>query len=276
MGPLARVEAAMQIIDDAWYRISTSEVVPDAPDRTMRSFGTFDFFEGDVFVDTGTTTRDVEIAVEEWDAEPPLLISDGGGFAEVVEISVPFEVARLRVLEASGSQALALEFEGGEGCYRLRLYARYLDPRRQRHLLRLWPAPAAREWIYQLDDDAQPVERPDRSGTETFAVTMTAGQATVVRREVDQMAIMETQTGDIDDIVEDCLQISAAIESRAAPAGEAAVALTVRQWKVALAVLDQRALDVGDPDWAREIRRVHDVIDAQIGERLPPGRVLGL
>lgn len=276
MRPLASVEAAVRIVEDEWYRISTSDVVPDAPDRTMRSFGTFDFFGGDLFIDTGTTTRDLDIAVEEWGAEPPLRISNGGGFAKVAEISVPFEAARLRLLKANGFQALTLNLEGGVGDYRLRLYARYLDVRHQRHLLRIWPAPPAREWTYQLDDDAQPVQRPDRTGTETLQVTMTAEQANIARREVEQMAIMETQSGDIDDIVEDCHQISDAIEALAVPAGEVAIALTTRQWKVVLAVLDQRGTDVGEPNWARRIRHAHEVIDVQIGDRLPPGRVLGL
>ncbi|MFD0540841.1 hypothetical protein ACFQY7_50535 [Actinomadura luteofluorescens] len=53
-------------------------------------------------------------------------------------------------------------------------------------------------------------------------------------------------------------------------------ALTVRQWKVALAVLDHRAEVVGEPDWAERLRRVHETIVAQVGNRLPPGRVYGL
>ncbi len=129
---------------------------------------------------------------------------DTGGFAEVVESSVSFEAARLRVLSASGLQALALDLEGGTGMYRLRLYSRYLDTRRQWHLLRLWPAVTAPEWIYQLDDDGQPIERPDRTATETFEVKMTTDQVGIVRAEVRKMALMEIEEGDVDDIVEDC------------------------------------------------------------------------
>jgi hypothetical protein len=274
--PLARADATVQITEKEWYRISTSDTVPDAPDRTMRSYGTFDLFEGDVFVDTGTTARDVDITVEEWGIEPPLRITDSGGFAEVVEISVPFQAAGLRVLEANGSELLALDLEGGTGIYRLRLYSRYLDIRRQRHLLRLWPAPTAREWIYQLDDDAQPVERPDRTSTETFEVMMTAGQANIIRIEAQEMSIIEAQAGDIDDIVEDCLQIRDAIEYRAAPAGKVSVALTARQWKVALAVLEHRSSLASDLVEAGTMRHTGNVVLTQVGDRLPPGRVYGL
>jgi hypothetical protein len=274
--PLATADATVHVTEDEWYRISTSDTVPGAPDRTMRSYGTLDLFEGDVFVGTGSTTRDIDIAVEEWGSEPPLRINDSGGFAEVVEMSVPIEAARLRVLEANGSPALALDLEGGTGAYRLRLYSKYLDIRRKRHLLRLWPAPAAPEWTYQLDDDSQPVERPDRAATETFEVTMTADQASVVRTEVQEMAVMEIQSGDIDDIVEDCQQIRDIIDSYAVSAGEVTVALTARQWKVALAVLEHNSNLASDPARADAMRRIQEVIVSQAGHRLPPGRVYGV
>jgi hypothetical protein len=164
--PLATADATVHVTEDEWYRISTSDTVPGAPDRTMRSYGTLDLFEGDVFVGTGTTTRDIDIAVEEWGSEPPLRINDSGGFAEVVEMSVPIEAARLRVLEANGSPALALDLEGGTGAYRLRLYSKYLDIRRKRHLLRLWPAPAAPEWTMtthsRLNGPTAPPPKPLR------------------------------------------------------------------------------------------------------------------
>lgn len=286
MPPLGRADATVHISEDAWYRIATGDVVIGAPDRTMRSYGTLDRFEGDVLVDTGTTARTVDITVEEWGAEPDLR-APGGRFAEVVEDSVPFEAARLRVLEADGSELLAIDLRGGTGDYRLRLYSRYLDTRHVRHLLRLWPAPTAREWHYQLDeDDGQPVERPDRSSTETFAVTMTSAQAKTIETETRQMVILETQAGDIDDVVEDCLQISDVIGEPADRARQVAVALTARQWKVALAVLEQRSTDADDAyaegldpdaaDAAVTMRRTHELIVSQIGDRLPAGRVLGL
>jgi hypothetical protein len=273
--PLATADASVHITEDEWYRISTRDTIPDAPDRTRRSHGTLDLFEGDVFVSTGTTARDIDIAVEEWGIEPPLRIDDSGGFAQVVEISVRFEAARLRVLEANGSPALAVELQGGTGAYRLRLHSRYLDIRRQQHLLRLWPAPTAREWIYRLDDDAQPVERPDRTATEIIDVTMTADQANIVRAEVQEMAVMEVQSGDIDDIVEDCHQIRDIIDSHAVSTGELSVALTARQWKVALAVLEHHSELASEPAEADTMRRIRDVIVSQVGH-LPPGRVYGL
>lgn len=276
MHPLATADATVHIREDEWYRISTSDAVPGAPDRTMRSYGTLDLFEGDVFVGTGTTARDIDIAVEEWGVEPPLRITTSGGFAEVVEISVPFEAPRLRLLEANGSQALAMDLEDGAGAYRLRLYSQYLDIRHKRHLLRLWPAPTEREWTYQLDDDAQPVDRPGRTATETFEVTMTADQASTVRTEVQEMAVMEIQSGDIDDIVEDCQQIRDVIDSHAVSAGEVTVALTARQWKVALAVLEHHSDLASDPARADAMRRIRDVIISQVGRRLPPGRVYGV
>jgi hypothetical protein len=276
MRPLATGDATLHIGEDEWYRISTSDTVPLAPDRTMRSYGTLDQFEGDVFVSTGTTASDIDITVEEWGIEPPLRINDSGRFAEVVEISVPFEAARLRVLAANGSQALALDLEGGTGAYRLRLYSQYLDIRRQRHLLRLWPAPAAQVWIYQLDNDAQPVDRPDRTATETFEVTMTADQAYIVRTEAQEMAVMEIQSGDIDDIAQDCEQIRDAIDSDAVSAGEVSVALTARQWKVALAVLEHQSDLASDPADAHAMRHIRDMIVSQVGRLLPPGRVYGL
>lgn len=276
MRMLASADATVQVIEDEWYRISTSDIVPDAPDRTMRSYGTLGLFEGDVFVDTGTTARDVAITVEEWSTEPPLRIADSGGFAEVVETSVPFEATRLRVLEANGSEALALDLNGGISTYRLRLYSRYLDVRRIQHLLRLWPAPTDKVWIYQLDEDGQPAQRPDRSATDTLGVTMTAGQANTIGLEAEVMAVLEVQDGDIDDIVEDCLQIRDLIPDRADPAPRVTVALTVRQWKVALAVLDHRSTSFVEPDRAEAMADVRDLIEAQIGDRLPPGRVYGV
>jgi hypothetical protein len=274
--PLARADATVRIREDEWYRISTGDTVPGAPDRTMRSYGTLDLFEGDVFVSTGTTARDIDIAIEEWGIEPPLRINDSGGFAEVVEISVPFAAALLRVFEANGSQALALDLEGGTGVYRLRLYSQNLDICHKRFLLRLWPAPTAREWTYQLDDEAQPVERPDRAATETFEVMMTADQAIIVRTEVQEMAVVEIQSGDIDDIVEDCHQIRDIIDSHAVSAGEVSVLLTARQWKVALAVLEHHSDLASDPARADAMRRIRDGIVSQAGNHLPPGRVYGL
>ncbi|RFS82206.1 hypothetical protein D0T12_28640 [Actinomadura spongiicola] len=165
---------------------------------------------------------------------------------------------------------------GGAGDYQLRLYARYLNVRHQRHLLRLWPSPKAPMWTYQLDDEAQPIERPDRTGTETLQVTMTADQLDTLRLEVEQMALLETWSGDIDDIVEDCRQITDATEPLTATSDDVTVALTVRQWKVVLAVLEQRGPEVPKQDRARCIRQTHKVIDTQIRHRLPPGRVLGI
>ncbi|RKS79687.1 hypothetical protein BZB76_1162 [Actinomadura pelletieri DSM 43383] len=275
MSPLDRAEAAVQVSEDGWYRVSTGDLVPDAPDWTMRNFGTFNFSEGDLFIGTGTTTHVVDIAVELWSEPPPLRLSGGGGWAEVAEVSVPFMVARLRILDAEGSQALALDFDGGADDYRLRLYARYLDVQRQRHLLLLWPSPKAPRWTYQLDDDAQPIERPDRTGTETLQATMSADQLDTLRLEVEQMALLQTWAGDIDDIVEDCRQITGATEPLTATSDDVTVALTVRQWKVVLAVLEQRGPEVPEQDRARCIRQTHEVIDTQIGDRLPPGRVLG-
>ena len=42
MRPLGTADATVRIREDDWYRISTSGTVPDAPDRTMRSYGTLD------------------------------------------------------------------------------------------------------------------------------------------------------------------------------------------------------------------------------------------
>ncbi|MFD0540840.1 hypothetical protein ACFQY7_50530 [Actinomadura luteofluorescens] len=154
MQPLASAEGVARTIEDAWYRISTAEDVPAVPDRTRRGHGTLDVFAGDLLIDAGTTTGTVEITVEEWAAEPPLHAAPGG-FAEVVETSVPFRVARVRVLAADGSDVLALGLNGGAGDYRLRLYSRFLDPRSQAHVLRLWPAAAARDWHYRLDDEGR-------------------------------------------------------------------------------------------------------------------------
>ncbi|MCO5994763.1 hypothetical protein [Actinoallomurus rhizosphaericola] len=275
MRPLATADAAVRIESDEWYRISTGDAVPDAPDRTTRSYGTLDLFEGDVFVNTGTTARDIDIDIEEWSVEPPLRIDDSDGFAEVVEISVSFETARLRIFAANGSQKLALDLEGGAGTYRLRLHSQYLDIRHKRHLLRLWPASMTQEWTYQLDHDRQPVERPDRT-TETFEVTMTADQANIVRTEVRAMAALEIQNGDIDDIVEDCQQIRAVIESHDVSTGQLPVALTARQWKVTLATLEHPGSLASDPVRAEAMRRIRDEIVSQIGHHLPPGRVYGL
>lgn len=275
MLPLAAADATVQIIEDEWYRISTQDIVPQPPNRAMRSYGTLDLFEGDVFVGTGTTARDVDITIEEWGDEAPLRISGNGRFAEVVEMSVTFETDRLRILAADGSQLLALDLEGGAGSYRLRLYSRYLDVRRQRHLLRIWPAPKEPEWIYQLDHDAQPVERPDRTAGETLEVAMTPDEANIVRTEVQQMAVLEVQNGDIDDIVEDCDRIRDTIDAHSASADDVPVALTARQWKVAIAVLEHHSNLASDPSDAEAMRNVQNLIVSAIGHRLPPGRVYG-
>lgn len=275
MHPLASAEGTVHIVGDEWYRISTREDVSAAPDRTMRSYGTLDAFEGDVFIDTGTTTGVVDVVVEEWAAEPALEVT-GGGFAEVVETSVSFDAARLRVVAASGPEVLALDLGSGTGDYRLRLYSQFLTPRHQTHLLRVWPAPAAREWNYHLDDVGRPVPRPDRNATESLTVSMTHEQANTLFMEAQEMALLETQKGDIDDIVEDCLRIRDIVGYRAEPTGDVTLALTARQWKVALAVLGHRGTAVIEADWAQALRRTHDVIDSQIGNRLPPGRVYGL
>ncbi|NDU71584.1 hypothetical protein GWI34_02940 [Actinomadura sp. DSM 109109] len=273
MHPLASAEGAASTTGDTWYRISTGDDVPTAPDRTRRSHGTVDVFQGDLFIDAGTTTATVEITMEAWAAEPPLRAAPGG-FAEVVETSVAVRAARVRVLAADGSEVLALD--AGAGDHRLRLYSRFLDPRRQTHLLRLWPAAPARDWDYALDGDGQPVPRPDRGATETLTVAMPADQANALRMEVEETALLETQRGDVDDVVEDCLRIRELVEYRTDPAGEVRPALTARQWKVALAVLDHRAEVVAEPDWAERLRAAHQTITAQIGSRLPPGRVYGL
>ncbi|MFI0366271.1 hypothetical protein ACH35V_00245 [Actinomadura sp. 1N219] len=285
MHPLASAGATVQVTENGWYQISTSDVVAAAPSRTMpgRSYPTLDFHKGDVIVDTGNTDGVVDIAVEEWGAEPALHIPGSGGFAEVVEESVPFEAARLRILAADGSQLLALDLAGGIGNYRLRLYSRYLNPRRQRHLLRLWPAPAAPMWDYHLDEDGRPMERPDRTTTETLTVVLSAEQADTLWNEVNEMALNEVTNGDVDDIVEDCHRICDIIPARNDRAQQAA--LTVRQWKVALAVLEHRNtfFDEVDPDddpdaadAAATMRRTRKAIISQIGDRLPAGRVLGL
>ncbi|MBO2464502.1 hypothetical protein [Actinomadura violacea] len=275
MHPIAAVDATAQIAGDEWYRISTQDIVPEPPNRAMRSFGTFDLFEGDVFVDTGTTTRDVDITVEEWASEAPLRIAGDRRFAEVVEMSVTLLTRRLRILAADGTQLLARDLDGGAGSYRMRLYARYLDVRRQRHLLRLWPAPAKPMWIYQLDRDGQPIERPDRATSEILEVAMTPDQASIVRTEVEQMAIMEIQNGDIDDIVEDCDRIRDSITVHAGAGGVEQVALTPRQWKVAIAVLEHHSGLAPTPSDAEALRHVRDLIVSAIGHRLPAGRVYG-
>ncbi|MFI0404839.1 hypothetical protein [Actinomadura sp. 3N508] len=274
MHPLASAQGVLHVTTDQWYRISTSDNPPAVPDLTMRSQGTLSTFAGDMLVDTGTTTSVVDITAEDWAAEPPLHVA-GGSFAEVAEASVSFSTERLRVLAADGSEVLALDLGGGTG-HRLRLYSRYLTPRHQTHLLRFWPVPAAAPaWDYQLDDDGQPIARPDRSATATLAVTMTAEQANTLSIEAQEMAFSEVQNGDIDDIAEDCEQIRDIIGYQAEPAGDVTVALTPRQWKVALATLEHRSGTGEEDDHAGSMQRIVETIQRQVGDRLPPGRVFG-
>ncbi|GAA4235596.1 hypothetical protein GCM10022254_43180 [Actinomadura meridiana] len=274
MPPLASSQGVVHIVTEQWYRISTSDNLPAVPDLTMRSHGTLDAFEGDVLVNTGTTASVIDITAEDWAAEPPLRVA-GGSFAEVTETFVSVGAGRLRVLAASGPEVLALDL-GGDAGHRLRLYSRYLTPRHQTHLLRLWPVPAAApDWDYQIDDDGQPIVRPDRSSTETLTVTMTTEQCNTLSTEVQEMALSEIQNGDIDDIAEDCREIRDIIGYKTEPGGEVPVTLTTRQWKVALATLEHRS-HIGEvDDYTRSMLYVLDTIRRQVSDRLPRGRVFG-
>lgn len=281
MRPLGSADATVLITENGWYQLTTSGTAAHGRTMPKLSYPTLGFRDRDLVVGTGNTDGVVDITVEEWGSEPALRIHGSGGFAEVVEMSVPFEAARLRVLAAGGSQLLTLDLAGGIGTYRVRLYSHYLGPRHKRHLLRLWPAPAARIWDYHLDEKGQPKERPDRSATDTLVVVLSAEQVDTLWDEANEMALLEVTNGDIDDIVEDCRQICDIVPARSDRAQQ--VALTARQWKVALAVLEHRSasfdeLDSVDPDAAdaaATMRRTRDLIISQIGDRLPAGRVLG-
>jgi hypothetical protein len=274
---VGRATTSLRIGEEEYYLVSADETAPEVG-RPVITYGASLFgptSSGVIVVPTSAPVRQVDVTVEEWE-DSPALHRAGGGFARVAEISAAFHLSRLRLLNADGSDSVTLELTGGAGMYRLRLHTVHLDHSHERHLLRLWPADEARPWDYQLDEDGAPIERPDRSATETLTVTMTAEQANTIGIEAQEMAILESQAGDIDDIVEDCLRISDIIPHHNAPAAQVTVALTIRQWKVALAVLDHRGPIVGESHSAEVMRRTRDVIDAQIGSRLPPGRVYGV
>lgn len=275
--PVGRAKESLRIGEEEYYLVAADETAPEVG-RPVLTYGASLFgptSSGVIVVHTSAPVRQVDVTVEEWE-ELPTLHRAGGGFAAVGEISAAFHLARLRLLNSDGSDSATLELAGGAGMYRLRLHTAHLDHSHERHLLWIWPADEARPWDYQLDESGAPVERPDRSATETLAVTMTAGQANTIELEAQEMAILESQAGDIDDIVEDCLQIDDIVPYRADPTPQVTVALTARQWKVVLAVLEHRITVVSEPDRVEDLRQTRDMIDAQIGDRLPPGRVYGL
>jgi len=274
--PLASSHVSLEIGDQESYRIAIGDAEP--PDRPVPRGGVLvERAPGLFVVTTGAPERRVDVTLEEWPSEPPLSL-DGGPLKKLVEVSAAVSGPPLmRVLSDDGAQALRMPLQDpAGGSFRIRLSVHRIGHFHAGHVLRLWPAPTAREWHYQLDEDGRPVARPDRSTTATLRVILSAEQANTLSMEAEEMAAIETENGDIDDIVEDCLQICDIVGYRTEPAGEVTVALTARQWKVTLAVLEHRGTVVGDPGRADVLRRAHDAIDTRIGNRLPPGRVFGL
>lgn len=273
----AHANATLVIPGETGYLIAVTETAASA--ATGRSSLVFAGYQtvselspGLLAVASDVPDLRVDITVEVWGEQPPL--SDDGGFAEVVEVSPSAETDRLRVLTEGGSLVLEVPATGtldGTARCRLRLYVRYLHPRHAVHVVQAWPAgpelAGAQEWTYLLDERGNPVPRVDRTGGERVTLTLSAGQANAISMEAQERAILESQSGDVDDIADDCVRIRELIGYRADPSGEVEVALTAGEWELVVTVLNmgmERFADGGEPGYREELRQAREAVVSQL------------
>lgn len=140
--------------------IYTGEV--PTPDRT----GLVASGAGVVQITCGVNTGDVHIAVEVWPDAAPV---DLHAWDDAAEASVAWPVSQVRVIGASTEDVpgFPVELPARQGAYRVRVCVRDRDAGEDRgphdppekHLVQIWPAPAAPELLLKATDQVGAVWR---------------------------------------------------------------------------------------------------------------------